>query len=158
MSLGAVRQSPAVRWLPAEPFAHLDDIHHRASRGLRHLTAASSTGGEPAPAVDVEETADEFVIELDLPGAVARQVTVQWNGQQLVVHGRIPARVHAGTLRRCGRRTGPVCYTLRLPGPVLGDKITATLANGVLTIHAPKARPCPVVYIVDADTTDGCLP
>lgn len=148
MTLGAVRQSPAVRWLPAEPFAHLDDIHHRTSRGLRHLTAASSTGGEPAPAVDVEETADEFVIELDLTGAVARQVTVQWNGQQLVVHGRIPTRVHAGTLRRCGRRTGPV----------LGDKITATLANGALTIHAPKARPCPAVYIAGADTTDGYLP
>jgi HSP20 family protein len=158
MTFGAVRQSPAVRWLPAEPFAHLHDIHHRTSRGLRHLAAASSTGGEPAPAVDVEETADEFVIELDLPGAVACQVTVQWNGQQLVVHGRIPTRVHAGTLRRCGRRTGPVRYAVRLPGPVLGDKITATLANGVLTIHAPKARPCPSVYIVDADTTDGYLP
>ncbi|GAA1571392.1 hypothetical protein GCM10009804_29740 [Kribbella hippodromi] len=83
---------------------------------------------------------------------------MQCNGQQLVVHAQIPTRVHAGTLRQCGRRTGPVHYAINLPGPVRGDKITATLTDGVLTIHARKPRPCPTVYIVDADTTDGYLP
>ncbi|MGZ0146031.1 hypothetical protein ACXJJ3_03070 [Kribbella sp. WER1] len=122
MTVGAVRQSSAVRWLPDEPFAHLDDIHHRTSRGLRRLTCASSIGG-----------------------AVARELTVVWNGQQFVVHGRIPTRVHAGTPRRCGRRAGPV----------LGNKITGTLVNGVLAIHAAKARPCPAAYILDAGTIDG---
>lgn len=158
MTIGAVRQSPAVRWLPAEPFAHLDDIHHRTSRGLRILTAAAPPGGEPPPAVDVEETADEFVIEVDLPGATAPGVIVQWNDRHLIVHGRIPARTHTGPLRRHTRRTGPVHHTIRLPGPVQGDQITATLTNGVLTIHASKAHPCPAVYIIDPDTSDGQLP
>ncbi|MET9272144.1 Hsp20/alpha crystallin family protein [Kribbella sp. NPDC003557] len=158
MTLGAVRQPPAVRWLPADPFAHLDDIHHRTRRGLRHLTAVASTSNGPPSAVDVEETTDAFIIELDLPGAAARQVTVQCNGRHLVVRGRIPAHVHAGTLRRHTRYTGPVCHTIRLPEPVQGNNITATLTNGVLTIHAPKARPAPAVCIVDPDTPDGYLP
>ncbi|HZX05005.1 Hsp20/alpha crystallin family protein [Kribbella sp.] len=156
MTIEAVRQSPAVRWLPAEPFAHLDDIHHRTSRGLRALTAASTPGGEPPPGVDVEETADEFVIEVDLPGAAG--VIVEWNARYLVVHGRIPERAHTGPLRRHTRRTGPVHYAIALPAPVQGDKITATVTNGVLTIHAPKAHPGPAVYIIDADASEGQLP
>ena len=38
------------------------------------------------------------------------------------------------------------------------ERATATLVNGVLTIHAPKAHPCPAVYIIDADASDGHLP
>jgi HSP20 family protein len=158
MTIGAAQNPPTVRWLPAEPFAHLDDIHHRTIRCLRHLTTAVPPGHHPAPAVDVEETADEFVIELDLPGAAATEVIVQWNDRYLTVHGLIPARTHTGTLRQHARPTGPLHHTIALPGPVQGDQITATLVNGVLTIHAPKAHPCPAVYIIDADASDGHLP
>ncbi|MGW6277048.1 Hsp20/alpha crystallin family protein [Kribbella sp. NPDC055071] len=158
MTIDAIRHSAAVRWLPAEPLAHLDDIHHRTSRGLRALTAAAPCGGESSPGVDVEETADEFVIDLDLPGAAATEVIVEWNDRHLIVHAQIPQRPHRGPLRRHTRRTGPVRHLITLPGPVRGDKITATLTNGVLTVHAPKTHPCPSIYLIDADAPDGHLP
>ncbi|TCC55299.1 Hsp20 family protein [Kribbella pittospori] len=106
------------------------------------LRIAAPPGGEPPPGVDVEETADE--LEVDLPGAAAPGVIMEWNDRHLIVHGRIPARTHTGPLRRHTRRTGPIHHTIELPAPVQGDKITATLTNGVLTIHAPKAHPRPL--------------
>ena len=153
-----VTQHPAaVRWLPTEPFAQFEDIHRR----MNHPIATAPTPGAWwTPAVDVEETDDEFVIEIDLPGATARDVVLEWNDRSLTIRGQLPAHEHTGVLRQHTRHTGPLHYTIGLPGPVLGDKITASLTHGVLTIHAAKAHPGPAhrIHIVDPDAPNGRQP
>jgi HSP20 family protein len=160
MTTDRVTQRPAVRWLPAEPFAHFEDIHRRMNQLMRELTTPSVPGERWTPAVDIEETDDEFVIEVDLPGATAGDVILEWTDRSLTVRGRIPARKHTGVLHQHTRRTGPLCHTIALPGRVLGDTIVATLTHGVLAIHATKAQPGPSrrIYIVDPDAPEGRQP
>ncbi|MDX6237984.1 MAG: hypothetical protein QOG10_2799 [Kribbellaceae bacterium] len=157
-----VTQRPAaVRWLPTEPFAHFDDIHRRMNQLMHKHATTPTPGAWWTPAVDIEETDDECVIEIDLPGATAHDVILECNDDRsLTVHGRIPAREHTGVLRRHTRHTGPLHHTIGLPCLVLGDKITASLTHGVLTIHAAKAHPGPAqrIHIVNPDMPSGAQP
>ncbi|MET9314567.1 Hsp20/alpha crystallin family protein [Kribbella sp. NPDC003505] len=148
------RRQDAVRWLPTEPFAHLDDIHRRMNQLMHRLSMSSSPATGWTPAVDIEETDDECVIDIDLPGATAGDVVLEWaNDRSLTVRGRIPDREHHGVLHRRTRPTGSVHHVIDLPCPVLGDRTTATLTHGVLTVHAAKAHPGPAhrIHIVDLD-------
>ncbi|MEV0284799.1 MULTISPECIES: Hsp20/alpha crystallin family protein [unclassified Kribbella] len=152
MSSRVVQRPAAVQWLPAEPFAHLEDIHRRMNQFMHEL-AACQTLTAWTPAVDLEETNDECVIEIDLPGATASDIVVEHTDRSLSVRGHIPDREHNGVIRQHLRHTGPLHHTIGLPCTVLGDRITATMANGVLTIRAAKARPGPAtrIHIVDPD-------
>jgi HSP20 family protein len=149
-----------VRWLPSEPFAHLDDIYRRMNQLMHELAMTSTARTWPAPAVDIEETDDECVIDIDLPGATIHDVLVKCTDRALTVSGHIPARELTGVLRRRSRRTGPLHHTVDLPCPVLSDHVTATLTNGVLTIRAAKAHPGPArrVHIVDPDASQEMQP
>ncbi|WP_433159433.1 Hsp20/alpha crystallin family protein [Kribbella sp. CA-247076] len=142
----------AVRWLPTEPFAHLEDIHRRTSQ-LMHELARPHASGTWWPAVDLEETDDECLVDIDLPGATTQDLVVEHDGRSLTVRGRIPDREHSGTMHRHARHPGPLHLTIDLPCSVQADGLTATLTNGVLTIRAPKSRPGPArrVQIVDLD-------
>ncbi|WP_410790029.1 Hsp20/alpha crystallin family protein [Kribbella sp. C-35] len=90
--------------------------------------------------VDVEETDDAYLVEIDLPGVPRDTLTLKWNDRQLTLHGEVKDRERIGTVHQQARRTGPFDHTITLPGAVDGDAIEATLTNGVLTIHAPKAK------------------
>jgi HSP20 family protein len=153
-----VAQRPAaVRWLPTEPFAHFEDIHRRMNQLMHRLATSPVPGTWWTPAVDIEETDNECVIDIDLPGATARDVVLEWaNDRSLTVRGRIPGREHNGVLHRHTRPTGPLHHTIDLACPVLRDMTTATLTHGVLTIHAAKAHPGPAhrIHIVDPDDLD----
>ena len=155
-----VSQRPAaVRWLPTEPFAHFEDIHRRMNRLVHQLATAPTPGASWTPAVDVEETDDEFVIEIDLLGATAPDVVLEWTDRPRRSRPT-PQREHTGVLRQHTRHTGVLHHAIGLTGPVLGDKITASLTHGVLTIHAAKAHPGPArrVHIVDPDALYGRQP
>ncbi|GAA1658020.1 hypothetical protein GCM10009744_59010 [Kribbella alba] len=156
----ATQRPVAVRWLPTDPFAHLDDIHRRMNQLMHHLTTNPTTAAWTAPAVDIEETDEEFVIDIDLPGATERDVYLEWNHRALTVHGQLPSREHTGVLHQRARHPGPLHHTIDLPAPVLGDKVTATLTHGVLTIHAPKTVPGAAhrIHIIDPDAPNGRLP
>ncbi|MGY4771258.1 Hsp20/alpha crystallin family protein [Kribbella sp. CWNU-51] len=170
MNNRSTRRAPdkAVRWLPTEPFAHFEDIHRRMNQLMHQLAttgpaATHSVADSVAwwsPTVDVEETDDEFLVEVDLPGATTGDVVLEWNDRSLTVHGQIPAREHTGVLHQHTRHAGPLHHTIDLPRPVLGGKITASLTRGVLTIHAPKAQPGPGhrIHIVDPDAPRGRQP
>jgi HSP20 family protein len=157
MTNKAAQRAAAVRWLPTEPFAHFEDIHRRMNQLMHNLTTEPTPGTCLAPAVDVEETDDEFVVDVDLPGVATSDLVLEWNGRSLTVHGQIHDREHTGELRQRTRHTGPLHHAITLPGPVHGDKITARLTNGLLTIHAPKAHPGPAhrIQIIHPDAPGG---
>jgi HSP20 family protein len=128
-----------MRWLPSEPFAHLDDIYRRMNQLMRNLAEEVDLRSWRSP-VDIEETDNAYLVEIDLPGVPRDTLTLEWNDRQLILHGEVTDRERIGILHQQARRTGPFDHTITLPGAVEGDKIEATLANGVLTVHASKAQ------------------
>ena len=97
------------------------------------------------PALDAWETENSFVVQLDLPGLSREHVDISFDRNTLTIRGTRPATIQApekGALRVffAERAYGTFTRTLRFPQYVVGDKIQATFANGVLTITVPKAE------------------
>ncbi|QSB16675.1 Hsp20/alpha crystallin family protein [Natronosporangium hydrolyticum] len=90
-------------------------------------------------AADIEETDDEFVVELDLPGVNREDIDVEVRQNQLRVTGEIKERERTGLLRRQSRPVGRFDYLVAVPGEIDPDKLDATLTNGVLTVRLGKA-------------------
>jgi HSP20 family protein len=133
------RSSQPVRWLPSEPFAHFDDIHRRMQQMIRSMAEDPITLQQRwSPAVDIEETDDAYLVEVDLPGVSRGDVRLGWNDRQLTLHGQVRERVRTGFLHQQTRRLGQFHYTVPLPGEVDGGKIDASLTDGLLTVRAPK--------------------
>ncbi|GAA3456738.1 Hsp20/alpha crystallin family protein [Dactylosporangium matsuzakiense] len=109
----------------------------RRSLALYPALGLPVTGGAP---VDIEETSEAFLIELDLPGVAPGDVQIELRDSELRVWGSFKERQRDGTLRHQARRTGEFEYLVALPGDVDADNVSADLDGGVLTIVAPKLR------------------
>jgi HSP20 family protein len=67
-------------------------------------------------------------------------ITVEFGGGELTVSGQVKERERAGFLRTRTRQVGRFDYRVNLPAEVDEDKVSASLADGVLTVRAPKTE------------------
>src|SRR2546429_77952 len=119
----------------------------RASAGgvVRPLRGGAATKPTPqswAPHADLSETDQAYVAEVELPGVAKDDISVELAGQELIISGELRASgsgTHGRGLRR-GRRSGRFEYRVLLPGHAEADKVTAALADGVLTVTVPKSE------------------
>lgn len=126
------------RW---EPFAELDRIQRQLASYLDSWRGLPSLLGDTfTPLADVEETDDEYVVEIDLAGVRREDVNVELSGRRLSVTGERKERERSGILRTKTRTVGRFQYEVTLPGDVDEDaSVDATLHDGVLTLKVPKA-------------------
>ncbi|AWK70431.1 hypothetical protein CBI38_01455 [Rhodococcus oxybenzonivorans] len=92
------------------------------------------------PPVTVEETADSYVVEAEVPGVPRENIDVNLSGNELSIEGEITERKRVGLIRHQTRRTGQFRYRATLPGEVDGDKVAALLENGMLRVEIGKAE------------------
>jgi HSP20 family molecular chaperone IbpA len=92
------------------------------------------------PAVDLTEMAEEYVLEVDLPGVKPEEVQVSVDNDALCISGeRVPP--HPGGRRlRVERPSGAFVRRLPLPQDACGE-IHVTLGNGLLELHVPRIHP-----------------
>lgn len=93
------------------------------------------------PAVDVVETADAFVVEIDLPGVMPETVEVSFIDDRLIVEGdRKISREHLCPvcLHSTERPVGRYHASVQFPGELDTEKLTKSHDNGVLSIRIPK--------------------
>jgi HSP20 family protein len=95
-------------------------------------------GQDWAPPVDIEETDDAWVFEVDLPGAHKEDLRVDVRDGELAITGQIQERERAGVLRHRGRPTGTFSYRTTLPAGVDAEAVQARFAGGVLTVRVPR--------------------
>jgi HSP20 family protein len=129
-----------MRWLPTDPYERFEDIYQRMDQLMRSFgSTVGRTGWSPFP-VDIEETDDAYIVEIDLPGVSRHDVTLEVNGRELTVYGEVKERDRKGFPRRQTRRTGRFHHTVSLPGEVDIERIKASLDDGVLMVRAPKSH------------------
>jgi HSP20 family protein len=96
------------------------------------------------PPVDIEETQDSYILEMDLPGVKPDDVNLELrDSNELRVTGQYRERERTGTMRRQGRRGGEFEYDVILPGDVNAEQVEATMEDGVLMVRLGKAQPQP---------------
>jgi HSP20 family protein len=91
-----------------------------------------------APAVDVEEADDAWIVEAELPGLKEKDISLELHGTELSISGDIQERKRRGILRRTSRRVGRFDYRVNLPGISETEDVQAALDHGVLTVRVPK--------------------
>ena len=134
--------------LRRDPLHELLDLQERMNR-LFDQTLTRERIEEPAmlhgtwaPLADVVETQEAYFVELELPGLCRDDVTIQAQGDELVVRGeRRPAATGSPVFHRLERRYGPFARGFRFPEEVDPDRITAEFQDGLLRLMVPKARP-----------------
>ncbi len=113
-----------------------------ASQGERAIDAVGLRfPGRPwVPAVDLLETDDQVVVQVDLPGIEPNSVEILLTGNMLTVKGESPAASpgKGETRHRCERPTGAFSRSIPLPVPVDAEKVSAQSKNGVLTVTLAK--------------------
>ena len=138
-----VRERPAPA-LPAvaDPLRQLEELRERLDRVMTSPIwtlgdGAPDSGLGWAPAVDVEEADDAWIVEAELPGMKEKDITVELHGTELSISG-VEERSRRGILRRSSRRVGRFDYHVNLPGISETEDVQATLDDGVLTVRVPK--------------------
>ncbi|MBL7502828.1 Hsp20/alpha crystallin family protein [Frankia sp. CNm7] len=132
------------RW---DPFREIEDAWSKMGSLLGDVVSGGAPEGRTfgtltsmVTPVDVEETDDAFVVELDLPGVAREDVMIDLRDNELVVSGEIRERERTGKLRRQTRRVGRFEHRVTLPGEVDPDSVRATLRDGVLTLQCAKRQ------------------
>ena len=137
-----MRSTSMTRFDPSREVATLQREVDRALRDVFGASTSPATAGAWAPALDVEETEDGFVLHVELPGVPTDAVEVSLEENVLTIEGerRFYEDREADGFRRVERAFGRFHRAIRLPDRVNGDQVSATHRDGVLTIDVPKAE------------------
>jgi HSP20 family protein len=104
--------------------------------------------GTWAPAVDVLETEDSYLLFAELPGVAREDIQLQVRERRLELTGRRQSLGENRNFLRMERSYGPFRRTFDLGMPVDTDGIAASFDRGILRVAIPKrsvgARTVPV--------------
>jgi len=93
------------------------------------------------PAVNLWETEDALMAELELPGVKSDQLELSVVGDELSIKVQRPdVEQQEVTYHRRERGVGSFARVLRLPVEVDAERVEAELRHGVLTITLPKSE------------------
>ena len=132
-----------VRW---EPLRELSSLQHEMNRLFNTAFDTPTTPGNGAtgrrwvPAMDLLETADQFVLRADLPGLSQDDVKIELEDSTLTVSGERKSE-HVDKQEgyyRVERASGAFQRSLTLPQGVDPEAVSASFDRGVLEVRIPK--------------------
>jgi HSP20 family protein len=131
--------------IPKEPLEWLNLFRQQMDEIFRYLSTLEGREGvteqEVSPLVDVYETADSFVVEVELPGCRPDDVTLSVCCSTLVVEGVARQETGAGSNYIClERASGRFSRAIEIPPGVNLDGAKARYQRGLLTVVFPWRR------------------
>jgi HSP20 family protein len=92
------------------------------------------------PAVDILETSEQYIVSAEVPGMNREDLDIRVHDGRITISGvRRERTTQCEQFHRVERGHGSFSRTFNLPVPVDGDRVTADLRDGVLTVICPKA-------------------
>ena len=124
-----------------DPFREFESFERRVNRLFENLTTPrAATSEEPwAPPVDVIETDEWLIVQLDAPGMRRDAIAVTLEADTLTISGERMAPDHPQRVLRCERPTGPFRRSFQIGVPIDTARVRATYRDGVLEVMLPKA-------------------
>jgi HSP20 family protein len=116
---------------------HLDETFEK----LISRRWAVPNPSEWRPPLDLHESAEGYVVEIDLPGVPADQVEIRLSEDELTLKGtRLETRFEETLPCQRERRCGPFRISLVLPHRVVPEKTQAEYRHGTYVIRLFKKR------------------
>jgi HSP20 family protein len=135
------------RW---NPFSEFEDMINRYNRALGLTHANGEREGKDlfsrsdwAPAVDIKETPEAFMVEAELPGMSKDDVKVTVHDGVLTIQGerRHEEETQDKKHHRIERVFGSFLRRFTLPDNVDENSVKAVFKDGVLSLTLQKAEP-----------------
>jgi HSP20 family protein len=92
------------------------------------------------PRVDIAEVDDKLLLYVDLPGVKPVDVDVRFENRELQIRGKVTPLATKPRYLLNEYGFGDYYRAFSITDDVDGDKISADLKDGVLTVHLPKAE------------------
>lgn len=129
-----------LRYEPWALFNELSRALHTAGDRTGTHDASSGATADWAPAVDIAEYADRFVLTADVPGVDAGSIEVTLDKGVLTLAGSREKEADAAGVerKRTERATGRFHRRFSLPDTVDSESVSARNSNGVLEVVIPK--------------------
>ena len=123
-----------------QPWSVHRELLNEFNRYFDRTETTSGATAEWAPAVDIEEYADKFVLYADVPGVDLKSVEVTLEKGVLTLSGSREKAVEKSGVeaRRSERASGRFFRRFSLPDTVDGEAVSAKGGNGVLEVVIPK--------------------
>src|SRR6266545_3387355 len=114
--------------------AHALGLHGQQQGSGRATTTAW------APALDISERKDAYLVTVELPGVELDDVQITMEGSLLTIQGErhVANDSSEQQFHRVERRYGAFRRSITLPAHVVADAVQATVEDGVLQILVPK--------------------
>jgi HSP20 family protein len=136
-----------VRW---DQLREFEEMNERLSRAYgRQALGRPAEGGKEAltvpdwaPAVDIAETPEEFLIKAELPEVKKEDVKVTVENGVLRIEGERRQEKEEKTKKfhRIERAYGSFVRTFVVPDNIDEAKVSAEFKDGVLNVHLPKTE------------------
>lgn len=133
------------RW---DPFRELDDMSGRLNRlfGRSELSRFPSNellaNADFSPAVDISETAEEYLVKAELPDVKKENVKVSVEEGVLRISGERKHEKEEKNKKyhRVERSYGSFMRAFQLPTAIDESKVVAEFKEGMLNVRLPKAE------------------
>lgn len=129
-----------------DPLRDFSSLQERINRLFDDTMRASPEGDEElmsgawAPAVDIHETDDGFMVTADLPGVKKEDIEIDLKDSTLTIKGekKFEEKAPKENYIRIERSYGKFIRSFSLPNNIDSEKIKATFNNGTLELNIPK--------------------
>lgn len=130
-----------VKWHPGKDVINLRTELDKVFGDLFGLST-DSTFDSWAPAVDIAENENEFIVKAEIPGLKQEDIKVTLKNDALTISGEKQQEKEDKhkNYHRIERSYGSFNRSFYLPSKVVEEKIKATYKNGLLEIVIPKSE------------------
>ena len=102
-----------------------------------------------SPSVDMYETAEAWIVFVELAGLTAQDIELSIGSNSLLIRGNKPAPISGCIAASLEIWTGRFERELTTPDRIDRDSVTASMSNGLLKVILPKLKPDRVVVPID---------
>lgn len=123
----------------SDPLASFDQLRRGMDELFDRVGARAIRRSGAFPAVNLYETASEYVLTAELPGLSGDDIDLSVERNRVTLRGeRKIEHPQDASLHRVERQVGIFRRTVELPVDVDADKAQAVCRNGVLMLQIPK--------------------
>ncbi len=134
-----------IRW---DPFREMSALQERMNRLMSDFRTRAPLGEEEMaqgswiPPVDIYETKDSIVLNIELPGVTKDDMTLEVKDSTLTIRGekKVEKDLKEESFHRMERTYGSFMRAFTLPSTVQQEKVKAKFKDGILEIQIPKAE------------------
>lgn len=131
------------RWDPFKELASLrDEIEKVFDSFFGRTPHLIEREGYWVPAIDIEETDNEYIVKAELPGMKKEDIKISLTEDSLTISGerKMEKEEKGKTYHRVEMSYGKFQRSISFPSEVKPEEAKATYKDGILTITIPKSE------------------